>query len=182
LGYALMGDNVWMRLFAGVAGFVSSLLKNLRKTQTANAGGLSAAVPASAVDSILTSNYTIILEIVRTKETDNAIFGKAIIGNKQICVTMERKSVAIPLGVYSTHLEFSPHFGFATPHIDVPNRTYIEIHPANYPTQLEGCIAVGSSIDNDALDNSKAAFDTLMTVLPQAFTVSISAQYENSAS
>ncbi len=70
-------------------------------------------------------------------------------------------------------METSPHFGFVTPHLTVPGRTYIEIHPANYPAQLEGCLAVGSSIDNDTLDNSRAAFDRLMPLLPHKFTVTI---------
>lgn len=94
---------------------------------------------------------------------------------------MERTAVCIPVGVFEGHLETSPHFGFATPHIAVPNRTYIEIHPVNYPSQLEGCIAVGSTIDGDALDNSRSAFDTLMGLLPQTFLVSVTEQYENSA-
>lgn len=89
---------------------------------------------------------------------------------------MERTAVAIPTGSYSAHLEDSPHFGFPTPHIDVPGRTYIELHPANYPSQLEGCIALGSTIDGDALDNSRAAFDRLMSYLPtdgSSFTLEI---------
>lgn len=73
----------------------------------------------------------------------------------------------IPEGVYIAQLELSPHFGFATPHLQVPGRTYIEIHPANYPTQLEGCIAVGEQIDGDALDNSDSAFSSFVKLLPQ---------------
>lgn len=67
----------------------------------------------------------------------------------------------------------SAHFGMIVPGIDVPNRTDIEIHPANYPSQLLGCIAVGESIDGDALGNSKSAFGHLMTLLPQTFTVTL---------
>lgn len=88
-----------------------------------------------------------------------------------ICYSMERTAVAIGVGSYAAHLEYSPHFERQTPHIDVPERTYIEIHPANLPSQLAGCIAVGSTIDNDALDNSRAAFERLMTYLPQKFTL-----------
>lgn len=86
---------------------------------------------------------------------------------------MERIAVAIGAGSYAARLEYSPHFERQTPHIDVPGRTYIEIHPANLPSQLEGCIAVGSTIDNDALGSSKAAFEKLMAYLPQEFTVTI---------
>lgn len=87
---------------------------------------------------------------------------------------MERIAVAIPAGVFEGILRYSPHFALTVPGIAVPYRTDIEIHPANLPSQLEGCIAVGSSVDNDALDNSKQAFQKLMTYLPQSFQVEIS--------
>lgn len=91
---------------------------------------------------------------------------------------MERTAVCILEGTYPARREMSPHFGFVTPHLTVPNRTYIEIHPANYPLQLEGCIAVGTTIDHDTLDNSRAAFGRLMAYLPQEFTVLVIEQYE----
>lgn len=108
-------------------------------------------------------------------ETADASFGDMVYEEgelgRQLGVTMERTAVIVPKGTYNAHLEMSPHFGFQTPHIDVPHRTYIEIHPANYPSQLEGCIALGTAKDGDALDNSKRAFDSMMDVLPQEFTV-----------
>ncbi len=107
-----------------------------------------------------------------------ATFGTASIGNRFVCFTMERTAVSVPTGIYLADMETSPHFGFATPHLTVPGRTYIEIHPANYPSQLEGCIAVGNSIDNDSLDNSRDAFSHLMALLPQTFRVSVTEQYE----
>lgn len=88
---------------------------------------------------------------------------------------MERIAVAIPEGTYPTKLAFSGHFQRNTPHLDVPGRTYIEIHPANWPSQLEGCIAIGAAIDGDALDSSATTFEKLMTLLPDEFTVEISA-------
>jgi len=88
---------------------------------------------------------------------------------------MERIAVMIPLGTYTAQLSLSPHFGFETPHLTVAGRTYIEIHPANYPSQLEGCIAVGEQIDGDALDYSDAAFSSFVKLLPQTvpFVVSV---------
>lgn len=84
---------------------------------------------------------------------------------------MERTAVAIPAGTYRGAKRYSPHFGMTVLGIDVPNRTDIECHPANLPSQLLGCIAVGGSIDGDALDNSRAAFDEMMEVVPEEFTV-----------
>lgn len=105
--------------------------------------------------------------------TVDALFGDITYDGEWLGVTLERTAVAIPEGIYTAHLEKSPHFGFQTPHIDVPNRTYIEIHPLNWPSQSEGCVGVGSSKDGDALYNSKLAFDKMMSVLPQNFTVEV---------
>jgi hypothetical protein len=94
---------------------------------------------------------------------------------------MERTAVAISRGVYSAQLDKSPHLGYVCPHLKVPERDTaaggdagIRIHIANEPRQVEGCIALGTSIDGDALDNSKSAFDKLMAILPQEFTVTVS--------
>ena len=93
--------------------------------------------------------------------------------NNWIGVTMERTAVAIPEGTYRGCKRDSAHFGMRVVGIDVPNRTNIECHPANLPSQLEGCVAVGSSIDNDAIDSSIAAFDRMMAAVPEEFLVKV---------
>lgn len=113
------------------------------------------------------------LKLLRKQTTQDAIFGEIYLNDGFVCYSMERTAVAIPEGAYPAVIELSPHFGFNTPHLTVPNRTYIEIHPANWPSQLEGCIAVGTTIDGDALDASKAAFDRLMALLPPSLTVEV---------
>lgn len=118
----------------------------------------------------MTSSPTL-LKIERKTMTADALLGEISLNGEFVCYSMERTAVSIPEGLYNAHMELSPHFGFATPHLGVPNRTYIEIHPANYPSQLEGCVAVGQKIDGDALDNSRAAFDTLVSKLPPTFQV-----------
>ena len=131
--------------------------------------------PASVAASISTSNDMNDLVITRNPKwtTADALFGEMTFRCEFVCYTMERTAVSIPTGIYPACKEISPHFGFATPHLTVPGRTYIEIHPANYPLQLEGCIAVGTTIDHDTLDNSDAAFQKMMTLLPTTFTVTI---------
>lgn len=86
---------------------------------------------------------------------------------------MERTAVAIPAGTYRGCKRDSQHFGMKVVGISVPNRTDIEAHPANRPCELKGCIAVGESIDGDALDNSRAAFDAMMADLPDEFDVEV---------
>jgi uncharacterized protein DUF5675 len=168
-----MEINVWMQLFAQVANFLSSRFASLNNQRSQSNGGASPNAPASDAASISTSTNATILAVMRDpkKATIDALFGTMKYNDEQIGFTMERKAVAIPEGTYHSCKEISPHFGFATPHLQVEGRTYIEIHPANYPAQLEGCIAVGTTIDNDSLDNSRAAFDKMMAAVPEAFTV-----------
>jgi hypothetical protein len=68
------------------------------------------------------------------------------------------------------------------PHIlipNVPNRTGICIHRANFVSQLRGCIAVGvggMDINKDGqldVTESKKTFDALMAVLPETFEIVI---------
>jgi len=92
---------------------------------------------------------------------------------ERICYTMERAALAIPEGTYPARKRDSAHFHMRVVGIDVPNRTDIEIHPANTPVQVKGCIATGSEVDNDALDNSRSAFDKMMGIVPEEFTVRV---------
>lgn len=152
---------------------MSSLLQFLKSLLKLINGGRSPAAQESGATLISTLPSPVNLIIDRTTKTADAIFGTVKIGNELICLSMERSGVEIAHDSYEANVEESPHFGFPTPHLTVPGRTYIELHPANYPQQLEGCVAVGQSIDGDALDNSDAAFAHLMTLLPQTFTVTI---------
>jgi len=91
---------------------------------------------------------------------------------------MERTAVRIPEGTYSASKRHSPHLSRTVIGIDVPSRTDIEIHNANFPSQSQGCIAVGLSVDGDAMDSSVKALEMLLDLLPQSFIVLISSQYE----
>ena len=77
------------------------------------------------------------------------------------CVSMERPPAGehpfIPAGSYNCVLGVSPHFyeanvdyGYgrgAVYHVqNVPGREHILIHAANFASQLEGCIALGSAV------------------------------------
>ena len=73
----------------------------------------------------------------------------------------------------------SPSNGSVIAINNVLNRTYIQIHSANFLRQLKGCIAVGDSIkflDGDNLPdvtNSKNTLKALLEVLPDKFTIEI---------
>lgn len=87
---------------------------------------------------------------------------------------MERIAVAIPIGTYRGYKRWSNANKAVVVGIDVPGRTDIEIHSADWASQLEGCIATGGCIDSEqafADSNNKEAFNKLMAALPVAFTV-----------
>ncbi len=107
----------------------------------------------------------IAIQIRRNRTTSDATFGELSINDQLVCYTMERNSVIIPAGTYSVEFTFSPHFHRIMPLLNVPGREGIRIHWANYPNELEGCIAVGTQEEIDALDNSKIAFDKLMALI-----------------
>lgn len=75
----------------------------------------------------------------------------------------------IPDGTYNIEIRWSPRHGFEVPWIlDVPNRADIEIHPANDPQELLGCVAVGQTRAKDWVGASQLAFGALMDKLRTA--------------
>lgn len=86
---------------------------------------------------------------------------------------------AIPLGDYKVVKRNSPKYGDHFHILDVPNRSYILIHAANYSRQLLGCVAVGQNhidIDGDGLKDvtsSKATMQELNDILPNEFDLLI---------
>ena len=83
-------------------------------------------------------------------------------GYAWVCKTLElpdkdnkRKISCIPEGFYDCKFTYSPHF---KKHLylvsEVPNRSGVRIHSANYTRQLLGCIALGNmhkDIDGDGI-------------------------------
>ena len=65
----------------------------------------------------------------------------------------------IPLGDYKLKWRESPKFGPTWQLEDVPGRTHILIHSANFAYQLQGCIALGTDLMGDtiAVANSRKA-------------------------
>ena len=112
-----------------------------------------------------------ILQVTRLNQTDDGIFGNLTIeANPFKCVTMELLSLAIPIGAYPVAWMWSEHFQQIMPQIIVPGREAIELHWANVPTQLEGCVALGTETElaNDRIDESKDAWiGFIKTILNQ---------------
>lgn len=80
----------------------------------------------------------------------------------------------IPPGTYPVKMLYSPSFKRALPHIlDVPGRSSILIHPANWPSDLKGCVGVGKNDVRGGLSNSRFFSDVLNGMLKDGGTITI---------
>jgi|SRR5579872_589703 len=120
------------------------------------------------------------LELTRDASSALSTQGQLSVNGTWQCYTIECPRVSyqgshicIPAGTYSITKYFSPDHGFEVPLLDtsalVPVRTSIEMHPSNWAINpdtkqvyLLGCIAMGTSKDQDVVYNSKVAFAALM--------------------
>ena len=107
------------------------------------------------------------LKLTRLETTDYGVFGHLEVDGFD-CGTLERDDKLIPTGVYKITMYDSPHNRCVVPLLHVPGREMIEIHVANWETQLEGCIAVGKKRENRGITESRKAFNELMAVLKGA--------------
>src|SRR5580698_8106511 len=99
-------------------------------------------------------NRSVLMTIVvqRISKSEDGIFGVMTLDwNPFTCVTLENLAKSIPAGIYVLDFTYSPHFNRVMPHLIVPSRDAaaggdagIRIHWANFPAQLDGCIAVGT--------------------------------------
>lgn len=130
------------------------------------------------------------LEVHRHWFSPTSTCGKLSIDGVFYCFTLERqkyqdgmvKPYAIPLGTYEVLLQWSEHFRMTVPHLqNVLDFTEIEVHPANWPSDLRGCTGVGSEhqeenidpktgIEGGAVFGSRVCFAALMEKLKSATT------------
>ena len=129
------------------------------------------------------------LILARSKTFSNDRQTTGVLFNEQLdelCKILElpwldnvRRKSCIPEGEYRVMAHQSPKFGACFWVRDVPNRSEILIHPANYTRQLLGCLAPGldfGDIDGDGVidvKSSRKAMDKLLTTLPREFTLQI---------
>lgn len=116
------------------------------------------------------------LEVFRLYRTDKLTLGIFYIDGRPQFITMElpwkdneQKVSCIPEGEYfckrrKASLEITAELGEAFEVQGVPNRSDILIHVANYPNQIEGCIAIGMrwGWELEGVFDSRIAFKNLM--------------------
>lgn len=117
------------------------------------------------------NRLTLIRSKYSDKQTEGTLYVIGQLGEILFsCVTLElpwRNNQVmiscIPKGVYKVVPRNSPKYGDHLHILDVPGRTLILIHQANYVDQLLGCIAVGESwsdINKDGLLDVTASVAT----------------------
>lgn len=105
---------------------------------------------------------------------DSGTLGKLSVGDWS-CFTIERpwkdnrpNVSCIPEGTYACQPFSGSRFKDVIQLMDVPDRSYILIHVANFPHDIEGCIGVGDRFVSDALEpavyNSKKTLAALMDI------------------
>jgi hypothetical protein len=123
-----------------------------------------------------------ILSLYRTQFLPDCTKGILYINGSYECQTLElpctyktsfnvHGKTCIFCGTYAVSKYQSKHCGYFVPLLaDVPKRDCIEIHVANKPCEIHGCIAVGEAWSTlPQIDNSQAAFDRLMNTLNNAW-------------
>lgn len=120
------------------------------------------------------------LRINRFKYGTKSTIGKLFINGVQECYTLEdvvRKDgtkvdgqTAIPAGTYQVIIDDSTRFKRPMPHIlRVPNFDGVRIHSGNTDADTEGCILLGTTVENeDLISGSKDAFNRFFPKLKTA--------------
>lgn len=127
--------------------------------------------------------------INRTRSSDAGTFGELTIDDpdsEYICVTCELpwkdnhpETSCIPIGTYIFRIYNSPKHGAVWMADDVPGRLLIEIHAANWPSDLLGCIGVGEDYSDDVggkgpgVTHSQDTLKGLRSILPNIIEVKI---------
>jgi Family of unknown function (DUF5675) len=127
-----------------------------------------------------------VVQLKRISDDKKQTLGIMYFKDSEICKTLELtwngnnpKVSCIPKGEYTVVRRFSPKYGnhFHIP--NVPGRSFILIHNANYHYQLLGCIAVGRDhidINKDGyldVTSSKDTMSRLLRRLPLEFKLII---------
>lgn len=120
------------------------------------------------------------LTLTRKWFTDISTVGVLLVDGANECFTIERpwmdgantpEIAAILEGTYDVVMLPSQHFNKDMMHLsNVPGRTDVMIHNANWASQLKGCVAVGRTKSVDAVGASVEALGRLTDKVVAALT------------
>lgn len=124
------------------------------------------------------------LRLVRCCTGPQGTFGILTLNDTPLCNTVEKpwldnaaRKSCIPAGTYHAAEYKSPSKGDVWLLMDVPERSMIEIHVANFESELLGCIAPGqgffTSNGKTGVSASRITMSALKQKLPPKFTLEI---------
>lgn len=119
------------------------------------------------------------LRVNRFKKASKSTLGRLFVDGGEECYTLEDVirsgakvdgATAIPVGTYNVIIDASVRFKRDMPHVmDVPGFSGVRIHSGNTDADTEGCILLGSAIENDDfISGSKDAFNNFYPKLEAA--------------
>lgn len=123
-----------------------------------------------------------LISILRDQYGAISTLGKMALDGVFYCFTLEepfgdgsgKAPYCVKAGNYKGKKLWSGHFQKMVPGIlDVPDRTYIEIHIGDFPGDTKGCVLVGVNRGIDHLTLSGPAWELLMMKLPTTFDIEI---------
>src|SRR5688500_14099815 len=92
--------------------------------------------------------------VYRQSRADECITGYLYVDETPICYTLElpwRDNLndlsCIPDGTYSANIRFDKKDQWRIQLLDVPDRGGVQIHIGNWPSEIQGCILVGTSVN-----------------------------------
>lgn len=105
------------------------------------------------------------IALTRLDATDYGVFGHLFLDDNSFdCVTLENHNLLVNPGTYKVNFYDSPEHG-KVPMLEVPGRTFIEIHEGNWERNSKGCILVGHHRDGVAIDDSRSTLKKLINAL-----------------
>ena len=113
------------------------------------------------------------LKIVRKYPRETYIIGDLSINGEQFSDSLELPWLdnqpnisCIPEGIYVVKMLYSNRFGRLMPTImDVPDRSNVLMHAANFSSELRGCVATGKNSMTGGLYPSRPYSDKLNEIL-----------------
>lgn len=102
-----------------------------------------------------------VITVIRTDINKGAVFSNVFINGRMFANGLENEKFLIPRGQYTMVKDVDGTNGLSYELLGVPNRSAIEIHIANYISQLRGCIALGLSRGANQLYESRKALEML---------------------
>lgn len=109
-----------------------------------------------------------IINVHRAIFTEYTVQSIVSINGLHHSLAMENKQFLIPCGTYRVIEDKVGKNGISLSVLNVPNRSAIEIHCANYYNQLRGCIALGGYFNGEILNQSHPYVKSAIDIVNQS--------------